>query len=288
MDNTKIEKALARLYNEEGQRIVFWNDPDLEFAITLSLLNLPEGVNILRLDQVGALEAKIRLEREDPEGRYLIYAPTQEPDYEADWLLDIRLYSQSFRADRASMILDELGLANQHLRDHIAARRKFFDSQQRLRKLKEIVTPHDTDVDLDTKMITVVVKGDHSEWFSIIRTLYHGFISAENDMDLDNPPAAWLQLEKFDLDDPFWRMTQSLFGYREENPTLRNLLTRLLVTDFSHHLKGVVPDALAHFVLPHTGKSNTVVCLAQWRDSSSKGSSYDRLSDLVAGIGKGL
>ncbi|MBW2709779.1 MAG: BREX-1 system phosphatase PglZ type A, partial [Deltaproteobacteria bacterium] len=267
-------------------RIVFWNDPDLEFAITLSLLNLPEGVNILRLDQMSALEAKIRLEREDPEGRYLVYAPTEEPDYEADWLLDIRLYSQSFRADRASMILDELGLANQHLRDHIAVRRKFFDNQQRLQKLKEIVTPNDTDVDLDTKMIAVVVKGDHPEWFSIIRTLYHEFTSGGNgnDIDLDTPPAVWLQLEKFDLDEPFWRMAKSLLGYEEENPTLKNLLIRLLVTDFSHHLKGIVPDALAHFVLPHTGKSNTVVCLAQWRDSSSKGSSYDRLSDLVAGI----
>ena len=41
MENTKIEKALARLYNEENQRIVFWNDPDLEFSITLSLLRSP-------------------------------------------------------------------------------------------------------------------------------------------------------------------------------------------------------------------------------------------------------
>ena len=161
MENKKIEEALARLFNEENHRIVFWNDPDMEFFITLSMLNLPEGVNILRLDQMSALEAKIRLEREDPEGRYVIYAPTEEPDYESDWLLDIRLYSQSFRADRASIILDELGLANQHLRDHIANRRKFFDNKQRLQKLKEIVTSNDTDVDLDTKMITIVVKGDH-------------------------------------------------------------------------------------------------------------------------------
>jgi len=133
MDNTKIEEALARLFDEEGQRIVFWNDPDLEFAITLSLLNLPEGVSILRLDQIGALEAKIQIEQIDPEGRYLLYSSSEEPEYEADWLLDIRLYSHSFRADRASMILDELGLANQHLRDHIAARRKFFDSKQVIR-----------------------------------------------------------------------------------------------------------------------------------------------------------
>jgi len=286
MDNSQIENALARLFDEEGHRIVFWNDPDQEFTITLALLNLPEGVNILRLDQVGAFEVKIRVEQDDPEGRYLVYTPTEEPDYEDDWLLDIRLYSRPFRADRASMILDELGLANQHLRDHIAARRKFFDSKQRLQKLKQIVSPNDTDVDLDRKMITVVVKADQPEWFNMVRTLFHAFTVTENgeEIDLENPPDAWLQVEKFDLDEPFWRMAKSLFGYQEENPTLRNFLTHLLVTDFSHHLKRSVPDSLAHFVLPQSGKSNAVVCLAQWRDSSSKGTSYDRLSDLVAGI----
>ena len=135
MDNTQIENALARLFDEEGHRIVFWNDPEKEFLMGLLVLNLPEGVNVLRLDRVGAFEAKIRIERGDPEGRYLLYAPTEEPDYEADWLLDIRLYSRSFRADRASIILDQLGLANQHLRELLASRRKFFDSKQRLQKL---------------------------------------------------------------------------------------------------------------------------------------------------------
>ncbi len=63
----------------------------------------------LRLDEVGALEVKIRLEREEPTAKFLLYSPTEEPDYEDDWLLDIRLYSRSFRADRASILLQELG-----------------------------------------------------------------------------------------------------------------------------------------------------------------------------------
>jgi len=286
MDNTKIEEALARLFDEEGQRIVFWNDPDQEFYITVTSLALPEGVSILRLDQIGALEAKIRMERDDPEGKYLLYSPTEEPDYEADWLLDIRLYSRPFRADRASMILDELGLANQHLRDHIAARRKFFDSKQRLQKLKEIAETNDTDVDMDRKMISVVLKADHAEWFNMVCTLFHGFTLGGNgnNLDLNSPPDAWLQVEKFELDSPFWRTAKTLFGYSEEVPTLKNFLVRLLVTDFAHHFKSSVPDSLAHLVLPPSGRSNAVVCLAQWRDSAGKGSSYDRLSDLVADI----
>lgn len=286
MDNSQIEKALTRLFDEEGHRIVFWNDPDQEFAITLSLLSLPEDVSILRLDKMGALEAKVRMELDDPHGRYLVYSPTEEPDYEEDWLLDIRLYSRSFRADRASIILDQLGLANQHLRDHIAGRRKFFDSKERLRRLREMVEPEDTDLDLDRKMIAVVLKASQPEWFSMVYTLFHGFTKGEDreDVDLNEPPDTWLQVEKFDLDGPFWRTARSLFGYSEENPNLKNLLIRMMVTDFAHHLKGGVPDSMAHLVLPRTGRSNAVVCLAQWRDSAGRGSSYDLLSDLVAGI----
>ena len=64
-DLDQINTALERLFNEEGQRIVFWNDPDQEFQSTLPFVML-DGVTTLRLDQVGALEAKIRLEREEP------------------------------------------------------------------------------------------------------------------------------------------------------------------------------------------------------------------------------
>ena len=91
-DLSQISAALERLFNEEGQRIVFWNDPDQEFQSVLPFI-MVEGVTTLRLDELGALDAKIRMERADPDGRFLLYAPTEEPDYEDDWLLDIRLYS---------------------------------------------------------------------------------------------------------------------------------------------------------------------------------------------------
>ena len=69
-----------------------------EFQNTFLLL---DGVTTLRLDEVGALEAKSPPGAGRTHGKFLLYAPTEEPDYEDDWLLDIRLYSRSFRADRA-------------------------------------------------------------------------------------------------------------------------------------------------------------------------------------------
>lgn len=282
-DIEQIHTALGRLFNEDGHRIVFWNDPDQEFLSTLPQVTL-DGVTTLRLDEVGALEAKIRLERDNPAGKFLLYAPTEEPDYEDDWLLDIRLYSRSFRADRASILLQELGLANQHLRTHIAERRKFFDAKDRIQRLKNLVAADDVAGDLDRKMMAVVARADQPELFNLIRTIFHAWSDGETEIDLDNPPAAWGQIEKFDLDIPFWQMVKATFGYEEENPSLKNFLLRLLVTDFAHHLKGDVPQAIRSLLLPKNGWSNAVVCLAQWRDSSSKGASYDRLSTEAAAI----
>src|SRR5687768_15914463 len=114
MDTQKIEAALHRLFHEEDQRIVFWNDPDGEFFMVLPMVTV-KGVNAIRLDDASALQVKLKIEREDPTAKYLLYSAKEEPEYDHDWLLDMRLYSRSFRADRSSLLLSELGLSQQQL-----------------------------------------------------------------------------------------------------------------------------------------------------------------------------
>ena len=279
MKVNQINAALERIFNEEKVRIVFWNDPEREFIHSLPYILL-EDVNVLKLDEVGAFETKIRIERNDPEGRYLLYSPGEEPEYEDDWLLDMRLYSRSFRADRASIILEELGLDRQQLREHLSKRRKFFDNKDRLQKLKHFVTGDDKEADLDRKMLAVVTRADQPEVFNIVRTLFHSMTEGD-EISLETIPSAWEQIQKFELDNPFWELVKRAFGYSEDSPTLRNLLIRLLVSDYAHNLKNNLPTALQHLQLSRSGTANAVVCLAQWRDSSSKGSSYNILSSEI-------
>ena len=70
MDTKQINDALDRIFTEENQRIVFWNDPEREFQNILPYLML-NNVNVIRLNEMGSLEVKIKVEREDPEGKYL-------------------------------------------------------------------------------------------------------------------------------------------------------------------------------------------------------------------------
>ncbi len=316
MDKSQIDTALNRLFHEQGKRIVFWNDPQHEFEDTLVTLAVPD-IQVLRLDKEGALGIKICVERENSKGCYLIYSPTPEPDYDNDWLLDIRLYSHTFRADRASIIMDELGVANQAMRPHVEERKKFFDNKERFKKLQSLVSPQDTEIDLDRKMLAVLVKADQPDLFNIVLALFHslaGFaigsvtypqlktkssllrdgdgpeeseselLLQDKEPDLGNLPPAWESIAKLGLDGAFWNMVKTTFGYAEETPSLRNFVIRLLVTDYAHHLNGVISSSLQHLVLPPASKQNVIACLSHWRDSASRGNSYDRLSGLVADI----
>lgn len=276
MNEEQLSEALSQLY-ADGNRIVFWSDPNHEFEESLPALAL-DGVTLLRADQMPGLEAKIEIERAQPNTRFLVYSTKAVPVPSEDWLLDIRRYSREFRADRASIIHNELGLLEQTLTAHLSERARFFGSKDRLARLKRFVQPSDSARDLDRKMLAVVTKVDQPEFLNILTALYH----AIPDANLDTPPAAWDDIEKFDLSAAFWSLVQEHFGYTEDSPSLKNLLIRLMVSEFAHSITAELHAALAHLVLPKAFLSSASVCLAQWRDSNSRSDSYDLLSHAVA------
>ncbi len=277
MDTQRIRNALDVQFDTESQRIVFWHDPEREFDDVLDRLDLAD-VTLLRLDEHPALGIKVRLEQDDPAGRYLLYAPFDPPEPDDDWLLDIRLYSASFRADRASMLLTELGLAQQSLRQHLAERAKFFASRDRLARLKKLVSPNDDALDIDRKIIAVLAKADQPEFFNVLISLF----DAMPDGNPDAEPPAWEEMEKYGVQAAFWELVEHSFGYQDAEPSLKNLLIRLLVSDLDHDCRAPLADGLNHLRLPRQGVANAVVCLAQWRDSSTRGPSYEGLSAAVA------
>ncbi len=285
MEIDRIQAALATQFVGEDRRIVFWNDPDREFEETLATLDLGSAlgpnqapITLLRLDEHPALALKARLELEDPNGRYLLYSPGEPPPPDRDWLLDLRLYAGQFRADRASMLLGDLGLAQQSLRPHLAARAKFFASRERLERLKRLASASDTALDLDRKILAVLVKADQPEFFNVLISL----CDAIPDAALDQSPPAWEEIARFGVQDAFWELVAIHFGYQDPVPSLKTLLLRLLVSDLAQALRGPLPEGLGHLRLPRQGLANAVVCLAQWRDSSRRGASYEALSAQVA------
>ena len=144
MDAKQVIDALKKLF--ETERIVFWNDYDKDFIelITGKMFSPLENVSVIRLDHSGSLHAKIRIEQTEPNTKFLVYSPAHEPeDPQLDWLLDIRLYSRCFYADRGSLDVEALGLKSVGLREHLNQRRKFLDNKERFSRLKTLIAPDD-------------------------------------------------------------------------------------------------------------------------------------------------
>ena len=202
MNLSQLQESLQKIYHTEGHRIVFWHDPNAEFAEEIPSFAL-DDVTVIQLQQASVLALKVRLETEDLTGQYLLYTPTPEPAPEADWLLDIRLYSRTFHADRASIVMNELGLTRQAMRQHVALRSKFFNSQDRISRLKKLIDVNDQEKDLDLKMLAVISRADQPSVFDILMKLFAG-MCADNETEYQPAPPAWEEIEKFDLAPFFW------------------------------------------------------------------------------------
>ena len=283
MKAEQVDQALAQKFVTEGARLVFWHDSRGEFAdyVGNGLDGELASVQVLDVGTEGGLSAKLRLEREDPQGQYLVYSQGEAPQPDQDWLLDIRLYSDEFHADVASLWVQELGLASLSLRAHLRERRVFMGNQERRRRLARFVAPEDDAAALDLKMLAVLSGSPIASPFEVLVAVADGHV-ADGAFDLSSVPEVVAQFEKMGLIERFWAIARREFGYSSDTPSVAGLLRCLFVSELIYEARGGELEALAHHELSPQGTRNAVVFLTQWRDSSARGASYDAAADAVA------
>ena len=283
MNISHITETLHTFF--EKHRVIFWNDADGEFSESLADI-APDGVAILRVAETGALAAKIRLELDEPQTKFLVYAAHAQPEPDKDWLLDVRKYSKNFTADSASLLLNELGLQTQKLRDYLNRRKVFFAGKDRLARLKQQkIDAFDGERELDKKMIAVIVRADQPETFTILLKLFTSWLDEamrENAAPPEFAPIVFKELEKYDLFEPFWNLVRETFGYQSAQPNLYELAAHLFVTDFARHAAEKLPNHLKPlFLESSTGGLNASVFLANWRNNVAHQGNYRKIAEIV-------
>ena len=128
----------------QDSRILFWYDAGKQFEQALEQLSTQlaesrQNIELINLSGRSTFEVKKMLERDQPQQKFLIYAPYAEPEFLKNPLLDIQKYSKQFYADRSAIILSQLGLTRMALKEHIEARSAFFNSKERAESLKRWV-----------------------------------------------------------------------------------------------------------------------------------------------------
>jgi uncharacterized protein (TIGR02687 family) len=278
MSQKRIVESLSVIF--ESHRSVFWNDIESEFLAEIDSL-IPQDVKLIYVDETPAISIKIDMEREPQQCR-LFYSTKPQPEKIVDWLLDIRLQGKSFKADSTSILLDDLGLVSQSLVDYLKTRAKFFRSKERTERLKRFISPTDTAQQLDCKMLAVLTRADQPELFSILLRLSASMI-VEEGVDFDSLPKFWQDIVSNDLEGAFWQLAKRQFGYDENEPSVRDLLFTLLVTDFVYSLNGDAPNALQHFVLEERNlAANAAVFVSRWRSDLTFYSDYNLITNKVA------
>ncbi|MEB5477562.1 BREX-1 system phosphatase PglZ type A [Acinetobacter pollinis] len=289
MNLSQLQQGLEQAFYTENHRIVFWYDAEQSFTEELQVLDL-NNIQILNMANESSLAVKLRLELQDKKGKYLLYFPNAEPESEKDWLLDIKLYSRCFYADRFSIIFNELGLKQQSLREHLAKRGEFIKAKTRLNNLKRHIQP-DTDAqNLDMAMIAVVLKAESPELTHIVLALAYEMVQQK--LELDVNPNCFAELEKYQLIPALLISLQIEIGYplsiedfNEESPfKLGTFFIHLMTTDFCESL-GEVPPWAKSLVIPSASSRATArVFLSRWRDSSKYYSTFDILSQMVSNV----
>src|SRR5258708_29405302 len=102
-----IRSRLERRF--DAHRLVFWHDPDGEYAGDLDSLGL-DDVQIVRVAN-DEYAVKYRVLRAEPEAKFLIYRSGAALTGIGNWLLHLELACGVFTADPASLVQQHLGFS---------------------------------------------------------------------------------------------------------------------------------------------------------------------------------
>lgn len=278
----------------QHHRIVFWYDADGQFEADIAeigdaLAQQNSAIVLINLKGDSLFRVKKLIERDQPHQHFVLYSPNTAPPPEKNPLLDILLYSTEFHADPYAMILNQLGITNMALRDHIQARQQFFRSKERQGLLKRWLAANETEDSLDLKLIAVTVSTPNFEIAEILLAILTDYVQmVEVHQDLNVEPKIWKDLVRFNLIDRFWVGVRSYCGYHSDQPSIQDLVQKLFCTDLWINLDSTISLAPinAHFIQHHT-KSTIDAFMRQWRDDRKFAQYYNQIAsrlDVYLGV----
>ncbi len=228
MDSEKIIQDLNRRFAAPlpefyKRRIVVWIDEDQEFVDKLDEITLG-GAKVVALTGTNNFYVKKLLAVDDPTSNYLVYRPFAYESDEDNWLLDVELYGEEFRADLVSMWMDEMGIPQTPaLRRSFKQYRKFFNAQARRNKVSaQPVTPT-TPAQLQMAIMAALAGLKDAKPNAIIKAvLQAGLLKDSN--------AIYQEFVNYGIDEAFWRMVAQGTGYQDMDSDLAQLATHILLT----------------------------------------------------------
>ena len=275
MTENRIHQALSRLF--EKNRIVFWYDEKKELHDAFEALSI-DGVEKLEI-QNNEFGLKYRLLREAPKQSFLVYKEDKQPEPMQNWLLDVELANATFRTDQVAIWLSELELPHE-FSEVVEQHAAFFDAakakvqvEKRKSALKKLLKRDDTLNVVRLKMLAVCA-GATQQADARIDVILEALIS-----ELIKPKQAIYKLmERCNLDGFLWQHLERFYGYRSEQPSIKDFAIELFISCYS---MGVDSALSSHEIKLN---SDALVFFKRWKDSRTHQNVFEVLSDDYADL----
>ncbi len=253
---SNIQSSLEKIFQKH--RVVFWYDEQEKLREQFDAFQQEDTEK--RVVQGNEFAIKYAVLREMPGRKFLLYFPNSEPPLQENWLLDIQLAHKVFHTDEAAMFVQELEL-DFYFKDLVSAHIEFFRSKERRAKLKELLAGQENEQAIRFRMLAVVFKTSHASLEAYIQSYASAFLQGDDQMEKD--------LERFELQEFFWRGLHRKFDYHAEQPSIYDFLLEVFARNFS---------------LTNAGRSvkETRILLSLWKDARSYQKVFRQLSHRIA------
>lgn len=221
--NRRFDVPLPEYYN---RRIIVWYDPEKEFWDSIDDLTL-DDVLILKLNEANHFDIKQQIAFSDPEQNILLYEPNvydSSKNYEDDWLLDVKLYSEDFRADIVSMWIAETGLPDtKAMRSAVKKYKNYFSAKDRRKKIAAFKPSPQTKNALAVAIMSAIAKEKESSSENVMKAVLKAGLDTETNPIL-------LEYDRYELKNVFWKMVATMTGYDDVDADLEGFAEHLLIS----------------------------------------------------------
>ncbi len=251
MSQVNLSTTLCKLF--EKHNIIFWYDDEGKLKDEYESLAI--DAQKLSIDN-NEFTIKHQVLTAEKDQKFLIYSDKKEPNYHDNWLLDLQLRAYKFSADRASMILNELGMAL-HYKPFIENHVEFFAAKSRVKAFAKEFDQQDSEYIMALKMMAVLLKCEASIEMIVIKLIQ------------DNKNYTFMS--KYHLESYLWKTIKTKYHYDVEKPTMRDFAYKLL----QNHFFSYVDRSKCEL------NKEASLFIKNWMDSSSNKESFKELSKSV-------
>lgn len=251
MDTDKVIQDLNRRFAAPlpefyKRRIIFWYDEDREFEDKLGDIEIANA-KLLVLTGTNNFAAKKLLTVDDTTSNYLVYSPITYESLEDDWLLNIELYSEEFRADLISIWMNEMDLpATPDFRRLVKVYKKFFGAQPRRAAFTKLNKGITTASQMHLAVMAAICGTTDMQPGSIVQAVIRGGADMESN-------EVFQSLRSYGAEEPFWALVKQASGYNEdEDASIARMVTHILLTATTRTLRIEYLAGLDSFIsTPH-------------------------------------